>query len=188
MNKQYIIRMLSVSGVVLATMLSMSSYDGVAHASDCKGEPAPPKWLQSTFLETHNDDLLNQALGKPLQGGLCQGKVYTVQKNIRLYRSWNSTNPGSKLGVWWSFFPPQGAIEDYRKEYEICYQWSPLDRLVSCELKAGRQVVIGNGQSAECSPYLTYPTSPGKQIYVPDPKSAFSECQSSTGVFSWRAR
>lgn len=172
--------LLKCVGLILLTVHT------VANANECLGKPTPPAWLKSTFREVHNEHLLHKALGAPLKGGLCRGKVYVLDKPIRLYRAWNSTNPSSKLGAWWAFFPPQGAIKDYRKDYEICYQWSPIDKLVSCEIKAGTEVVIGNGQSAQCSPYLTYPTSAAKQIYISEPSTVVSKCETAIGVFSWR--
>lgn len=156
------------------------------YANECQGKPTPPIWLKSTFREIHDDSLLNKALGEPLNGGLCQGKVYVLNKSIRLYRVWNSTNPDSKLGNWWPFLPPKGAIKNYRKNYAICYQWSPLDKLISCKIKIGTKVVIGNGQSAKCSPYLTYPTSAVKQIFISTPSKNLSKCKTFIGVFRWQ--
>ncbi|MVD33254.1 hypothetical protein D6U54_19075, partial [Vibrio cholerae] len=61
---------------------------------------------------------------------------------------------------------PSGYTADYRKNFEICYQWSPLDKLAKCTLKAGTKVVVGNGQSAKCSEYLSYPVSEKQQVFI----------------------
>jgi len=84
---------------IVAVIILLTVVD-VSYASECRGKAEPPSYLHSTFREIQNNQLLNKALGKPLEGGLCQGKVYVLDKAIRLYRAFNSTNPISKTGVW----------------------------------------------------------------------------------------
>lgn len=78
-------------------------------------------------------------------------------------------------------------MADYRAGYEICYQWSPLDKLVRCRLNPGTRVVVGTGQSARCSPYLSYPASPKKQIYLDNAAGSVIDCTAYDAVFDWQA-
>ncbi|MCP4712803.1 MAG: hypothetical protein GY869_29600 [Planctomycetes bacterium] len=157
--------------------------------SPCPGDVDPPADLADKFTAGEDADLLARALGKPDEGKLCQGKVYMAnpESNVRVYRARNSTNPTSKMGKWWAFNIPEGKISQYRPDYEICYQWSPLDKLTICTLQADRNIVIGTGQSAECSQYLTYPASAKKQIYIEGASDLLIDCSDYYGEFSWKA-
>ncbi|MCM0149691.1 hypothetical protein KCN56_14160 [Photobacterium galatheae] len=104
---------------------------------------------------------------------------------LTIYRAWNSTNPNSQYGAWWATSQPDGKVAQYRAGYEICYQWSPLDKLTRCELKSGSKLVIGNGQSAQCSQWLTYPVSADQQLYLEDTASLVGNCQTYDAVFGW---
>ncbi len=91
--------------------------------AQCQGNVVlPPSWQGIATAVTHptpsQQMLLNSAIGKPTQGKLCQGQVYTVNAPTTLYRAWNSTNPNSRLGSWWAMDAPQGAVAQYRKNYE----------------------------------------------------------------------
>lgn len=153
--------------------------------------PAPsplPAPLAAHFEPADDPALLAKALGEPDKGGLCQGQVYQSKPGaqVTLYRAWNSTNPRSQLGNWWAFHQPEGKVADYRRDYEICYQWSPLDMLVRCALKPGTKVVVGGGQSALCSPYLSYPASDKLQVFIDNAAPSLADCATFEGVFSWR--
>lgn len=154
----------------------------------CPGSVNPPIELEDNFLPDEDESLLIESLGKPGEGGLCQGKVYKTKENthVNIYRAWNSTHPDSKMGKWWSFEIPTGLVAQYRIAYEICYGWSPLDKMTHCTLKPGAPVVIGTGQSAKCSEYLTYPASAMKQIYIKDAPEWVCDCVSYDGEFSWK--
>lgn len=154
----------------------------------CQGDVALPQGLAPHFEATQDPALLKSALGEPEQGKLCQGQVYQSKPDAQvvLFRAWNSTNPNSQFGKWWAFHQPNGKIAAYRADYEICYQWSPLDKLVRCTLKPGTKVVVGNGQSAKCSEYLTYPTSDKQQVYLVDAEDAVTNCTEYDGVMSWQ--
>lgn len=156
-------------------------------ATECKGSVDLPEELLGKFVPVEAPELLGAALGAPGKGGLCQGRVYQSREgvDVLLWRAWNSTNPGSRLGQWWAWQLPQGEVSLYRADYEICYQWSPLDRLVRCKLKPGVKLVVGTGQSAVCSNYLFYEVSPAQQIYLSDASDALSECTDWTGEFQW---
>lgn len=155
----------------------------------CHGTTDLPPQYAGMFDAITDDTLLQSALGEPNKGMLCQGQVYQAKQNINvtLYRAWNSTNPNSRLGKWWAFNQPDGMVAKYRSEFEICYQWSPLDSMVECTLDAGTKVVVGTGQSAECSQYLTYPVSASKQVYIQDASASVANCKDYNGVFDWQA-
>jgi len=154
----------------------------------CLGSSNLSEILKISFLITEDEKLLSGSIGAPDKGKLCQGQVYKSKEDskITIFRVWNSTNPNSKLGKWWAFHKPSGKISNYRSEYEICPEWSPLDKLVSCTLKPGATVVVGTGQSAECSEYLTYPTSDKQQIYINDASLSVENCTLLDGEFSWK--
>ncbi len=183
--------------VSLFTILLLALYGCASHklerpASDtatpsCAGSVDLLARLAKKFEPADNERLLSEALGGPKQGKLCQGKVYKSKSSgIMIFRAWNSTNPNSKLGKWWAFHKPAGKVSAYRSDYEICYQWSPLDKLVRCRLKPGIEVVVGTGQSADCSEYLSYPISDKQQIYIDDASMSVTDCVVFDGVFEWR--
>lgn len=154
----------------------------------CLGDPDIPAEMRGLFETVEDRQLLESALGPPEGGMLCQGKVYRVRKDaeVTIYRAWNSTNPKSRLGKWWAFSRPQGSVARYRQGFEICYQWSSLDKLTRCSLKPGSTVVVGTGQSAECSEYLEYPASAAKQIYIAEAPSSVARCSDYDALFSWQ--
>ena len=153
----------------------------------CIGSVELPQELALQFTPVQDEALLSEALGEPLRGKLCQGKVYQSKKDTQvvIYRAWNSTNPNSKLGQWWSFVQPVGRISEYREDYEICYQWSPLDKMVKCTLKPETNVIVGNGQSATCSEYLKYKISEKQQVYIADTSNTVVGCEEYNGVMAW---
>ncbi|WP_116472978.1 hypothetical protein [Zobellella maritima] len=154
----------------------------------CIGSAELPQNIASQFEVAEDMQLLNEALGEPEKGKLCQGQVYKSKKDtqVMIFRAWNSTNPNSQYGNWWAFNQPAGPISAYRSDYEICYQWSPLDKMVACTLKPETKVVVGNGQSARCSEYLTYPVSEKQQIYIVDAVDSVENCTFYEGVMSWQ--
>ena len=158
-------------------------------AEACIGDTALPASLEGKFEPIDDLALLNNALGDPTKGGLCQGQVYQAKagQSIILYRAWNSTNPHSQMGRWWAAEIPDGKTADYREDYEICYQWSPLDKLTRCDLAPGAKVVVGTGQSAECSQYLTYGVSASKQVYIENAADFMSNCDVFDDNFNWQA-
>ena len=183
-----------LASVLVLTLFGCASYPSEKEiqitdtAQLCLGSTKLPEELSGKFEATEDKQLLNIALGNPNKGKLCQGQVYKSTDNgqITIFRAWNSTNPNSKFGNWWAFQKPTGKISSYRSEYEICYQWSPLDKLVSCTLKPETKVVVGNGQSAECSAYLTYQVSDKQQIYIEDASVSLTNCTIFDGKFSWK--
>ena len=178
---------LSTLTVIIAGCVNNPTQSLSTVAPECEGSVELPPHLATLFKPIEDTTLLDNALGEPNRGGLCQGQVYVSLEEtpVQIYRAWNSTNPGSQFGNWWAFEKPAGAVADYREDYEICYQWSPLDRMVSCTLSPGTKVVVGNGQSAECSQYLTYPVSDKQQVYIEDSASAVIDCTDHIGVLTW---
>ena len=153
--------------------------------NDCVGSTKIREGLSESFNLIEDPELLSQSLGEPLKGKLCQGAVYQSTQEVVVYRAWNSTNPHSQYGQWWSFDYPTGLSADYREDYEICYQWSPLDKLTQCTLKPGSKVVVGNGQSATCSDYLSYPVSETQQVFISSASDAVLNCVNFDSVMSW---
>lgn len=117
--------------------------DGIA----CVGplQPPPPG-----LTPVQDAALLQQALGKSGAGKICAGQVYQASQPIQLYRVWDSSKSYTQLGQWWSATLAQGPKAAYQRANAICPSWSALDQQVSCQLKAGSLVVIGNTQSADC--------------------------------------
>lgn len=184
-------RIFWLSGVIfLAGCSQFASEEQQATAEvtqQCLGNTTLPPRLANQFYQVTDPALLAESKGAPDQGKLCQGAVYQAKPKTQvvIYRAWNSTNPNSKLGQWWSFSEPSGPIALYRKNNQICYQWSPLDKLVRCTIKPGAKIVVGNGQSAQCSQYLSYPVSATQQVYLSDADGSVKDCDTYTGVISW---
>ncbi|GIC76551.1 hypothetical protein [Moritella sp. F3] len=156
-------------------------------AAECAGDMELPVEFSRKFTAVSDPALLAQSIGEPDEGKLCQGQVYVAKQNtqIMLFRAWNSSNSASEFGEWWALKSPRGQIAQYRSDYQICYQWSPLDKMTLCSLKAGAKVVIGTGQSATCSSYLDYPTSAKKQVYVANAEANLFDCNSYNAEFNW---
>lgn len=133
-------------------------------APQCVGSISDPP----NFTPTGNTELLAQTIGQPLQGKLCMGRTYTTLQPITVYRLWNRSRPYTQHGVWWSLERPTGTIESLRERLEICREWSPLDVLSECTLRAQTPVVYGIGQSARCEGGITYPPSAEMQLYIPN--------------------
>lgn len=190
MNRLSAVALLVVS--ILASAGFSASADTEVAPSQCKpaclGTTELPAALSGQFVAVQDCALLAKAIGQPNAGSLCQGQVYESKGDSRvaLFRAWNSTNPGSKLGNWWAFDKPEGRVADYRMGFEICYQWSPLDMLVRCTLKPGTKVVVGTGQSAQCSQYLSYPVSDRQQVYIENAGESVVDCATQDGVFAWQ--
>lgn len=135
--------------------------DGIA----CVGKVAEPV---AGLTEISNGALLMKAQHATDKGGICSGKVFSVTAPVVLYRVYDTSNPHAKYGGWWTLKRPSGSREDYRAANAICKEWSGLDRLVSCELRPGTEVVIGTAQSAVCSDGSIYPKTAENQVFVPN--------------------
>ncbi|MBQ4810829.1 hypothetical protein A7985_10295 [Pseudoalteromonas luteoviolacea] len=187
-NKKVLAQFSSVAFGVLAlsacSSINLTSHEIASQhvTAQCRGQIE-----QHAELQLLPNAQIPQGVVQPVgKGGLCKAQVFIAKEDITIWRAWNSEYSGSKLGKWWTFNKPLGSISKYRRENVICPSYSPLDMLVSCKLKAGTQVVIGPGQSAQCSEYFTYPASKTNQIYVADATNVVSECQTYDGRFSWQ--
>lgn len=156
-------------------------------AAECAGDMELPVEFSRKFTAVSDPELLAESIGAPSQGKLCQGQVYVAKQNtqIMLFRAWNGTNPASKFGDWWALKSPRGQVAQYRSDYQICYQWTPMDKMTLCSLKAGAKVVIGTGQSASCSQFLDYPSSDKKQVYLANAEADLYDCNSYNAEFNW---
>jgi hypothetical protein len=99
--------------------------------------------------------LLEEAVKPRGMGGVSRGTLLTLEEDTTVYRMWDgpgdsSTGTGTitnELGQWWTFSPPSGTVEQYRKKYAICTGWNDLRWISVCTLKAGATVVVGPTQS-----------------------------------------
>jgi hypothetical protein len=110
--------------------------------------------------------LLASALGAAGAGKLCAGAVFEAMRPLVVYRVWQRDRPYTELGRWWAFERPEGPREQYRARNAICPEWSALDALSRCELRAGARFVLGPGQSARCEGGATLAASPTNQVYI----------------------
>lgn len=135
--------------------------------------------LKTKFNVIDLPQMRQKAIGKPGEGGLCQGQVFQVKDNaiIRVYRMWSRQAPLTKWGHWWTLKKPSGSLFQYRRDYAICYHAFPIDSLVSCQLKANALVVAGPGQSAFCDNGSYYLPSAAIQVYIEDVSSAVINCR-----------
>ena len=118
------------------------------------------------LVEAGNPTLLAKAQFQSGKGGVCLAKVFSATTPVVLYRVFDASNPYSRFGSWWSLKRPSGSRDDYRVAFAICREWSSLDRLISCEVRPGTQIVVGTTQSAECSDGSTYAKTAENQVFV----------------------
>lgn len=156
------------------------------NVQQCVGEVVAPPIFVPLLTEVDDIDIVAGSVKANGEGGLCKAKAYRVNKPFEIYRAWNSNNPASEKGNWWSFSMPSGKMAEYRRDYAICPKWSPLDMMTRCIVKQGTHLVLGTGQSAMCNPFLTYKKSPGIQIYIENAGQSTMECKSYFGMFSWQ--
>lgn len=176
---------------ILMSMIFLC-FGQLSYANDCVGTVNLPSSVSDKLKKVDDQPLLNQSLGQKGEGKLCQGQVYEVLKPITIYRTWNSNNSNSAKGNWWSFDKPEGRIQQYRANNELCPAWSPIDKLEVCELSAKALLVVGTGQSAKCDSYLTYSTSPTQQIYLPysdsgAPNDHLENCYVESALVAWQS-
>ena len=116
--------------------------------------------------ESGNPTLVAKARMTSGKGGVCAAKVFAATKPVVLYRVFDSSKPYTKYGSWWSLNPPGSSRAEYRAANAICPEWSKLDRVVSCEVRPGTQVVLGTTQSAECADGSAYGKTSQTQVLV----------------------
>lgn len=116
--------------------------------------------------EAANASLLSKAQMQTGKGGVCSAKVFSATAPVVLYRVFDAGRPHTKFGGWWSLRHPGHSKLQYRAANAICPEWSPLDRLVSCEVRPGTQIVLGTTQSAECADGSTYAKTAETPVFV----------------------
>ena len=152
MPKSFMVVVITLVSICLASCSGISTHvkstaigkDGIACVGDVMD---PPPGL----VEAKDEALLTKTLGVSGKGNLCTGKVFKVTYPLTVYRVWNNSKSYTEFGPWWSFSPPQGPRDAYREANAICPEWSALDRMSVCSLKMGAVIVIGPGQSADCT-------------------------------------
>ena len=189
-----------IPGIVLVMLTGCASYEqnsqkespktidepAATQHYQCAGEVGAPPIFVPLLTEVDDPSLVSDSIKGPTEGYLCQAKAYKVNKSFEIFRAWNSNNPGSEKGKWWSFKMPSGRVSEFREDFAVCPRWSPLDMMTRCTLKEGAHLVLGTGQSAFCNKYLTYPPSPEIQIYLADAGESVLECKTYFGVFNWQ--
>lgn len=120
------------------------------------------------LFETANPALLSIAQRPSDKGGVCAARVFAATAPVVLYRVFDSSWPYTKFGSWWSLKRPGGSKAAYRAANAICPEWSNLDRMVSCEIRPGTQVVLGTTQSAQCADGTLYAKTEETQVFVPN--------------------
>lgn len=115
-----------------------------------------------------NEQLIAAARGQPRQGGVCAAAVFAAVEAVQVYRVYRSGNP-SPYGRWWSLTRPNGSREQYMTANAICPEWGTLDRIISCRLKPGSQIVLGTTQSMSCpESKIDYEMTADIQVYIPN--------------------
>jgi len=136
------------------------------NTTTCIGDIQP---VPAGLVAADDPELLQAALGGPMQGRLCKGQVFVALQPVLVYRGWNHANPNSLYGSWWTFTKPPSTRAQYRIDYAICPSWNPLTRMSVCQVKVGSKLVVGPGQSAACpDDQLSYAASPHNQIFLPN--------------------
>lgn len=158
----------TVFALLLTGCASLSTVEGPAPVGldgmACVGRVGKP--LPDADAVPASDDLaLKEAQAVSGKGGICAGKVFIAQRDVRVYRVWDASRSSPEFGRWWALDKPVGPRETYRQEVAICAAWSALDRLISCDIKTGSVLVIGTTQSVDCADG-PIPKSAAKQVYL----------------------
>jgi|GEM_PF-6578491 len=146
----------------------------------------------------HHQELLQKALGNPGKGGLCNAKVFIVDKPFRLYRAYGKEY--QKLGRWWGLSSPYvnsgfqtdadfspmhtpipsriGTKAEYRTNFGVCPEWNTLDKVTSCPIKPGTLIVVGPGQSVD----ICTTDKDGKPVVSPEKPVAYPK--STTPIYN----
>src|SRR5262245_8328468 len=150
-----------------------------------------PEFAPLTELDSFGD-LVNDFIGRPGQGKLCEARVFTVapegENELKVYRAWNN-GAGRKWGRWWSFNPPSnfGNEAIYRRHHGLCPSEGPadkLDRVLVCTLRVDAEFAVGPGQSKDCPDGVTVPQTQTNQVYMPMGPATFSQWVTRCEVFT----
>lgn len=185
MNKITVIAL----AITIAMLTTFTMSYGNGESKDCIGvidsHPEALDLITGSFDITDVNVLKNSVFPKD-KGGLCKGSIFKVEKPIVVYRVWNSSYEPSAKGNWWTFDKPTGTLEKFRKDYAVCCQWGPKDKMDSCTLKVGSKIVVGPGQSVDCTQEKNrggndcndtrYEISEKNQVYIHDPVNNVENC------------
>lgn len=116
----------------------------------------------------HNNSLLKKSQFETGKGGVCAAQSFVTIAPLNVYRVYDEEKSWSVYGGWWAMNRPSGSKDDYRKNNAICKEWSNLDRLISCQVKIGSEIVLGTTQSVTCEDGTTYSKTATVQIYIPN--------------------
>lgn len=156
--------LLSVSGCTSITKQATQADTGI-DGEACVGSI---EGMNPALETSSNATLLGKAQQPSGKGGTCAAKVVSVNSPVVLYRVFDASKPYSKFGSWWALDTPTGPKDSYRAAFAICPEWSNLDRVVSCEVRPGTQLVIGTTQSATCADGSVLPKTKEIQVFVPN--------------------
>lgn len=168
------------------------------------GRHVDPTHVPDPEILHRAQDLMQKALGNPGQGGLCNAKVYIIDKPFRLYRAYGKDY--QKIGGWWGlsspyvttkfpeyYFSPEqdrptgylpksfegiGTKANYQANFGVCPSWNTLARVTSCPIKAGTLVVVGPGQSVD----ICDTDKDGNPVVAPQKPVAYP--QNTTTIFN----
>lgn len=161
--------LLYFSAVLLSACASVSELPTAVAGIDgqaCVG--AAPASVIDGLSPASNAALQAKAQFASDKGGVCSAKIYTVAAPLQVYRVFDEQRPWTAYGGWWSMSRPSGPKENYRAQNAICSEWSNLDRLMTCQLKVGAEVVLGTTQSVTCKDGTVYPKTAAMQVYLPN--------------------
>lgn len=165
--------MINLRAVAISFSLVLSGCANLANnagSSERGIDGVPCVGSVATFVEglseAGNASLLAKAQMPTGKGGVCSAKVFSATAPVVLYRVFDASKPYTKFGGWWSLKRPGNSKPDYRAANAICPEWSNLDRLVSCEVRPGTQIVLGTTQSAECADGSIYSKTAENQVFV----------------------
>ena len=102
------------------------------------------------------------------QGNVSRAMVIQLTQDIHVFRLWSgpekkdANGRTNRIGSWWTYDPPRGAVDQYRVDYEICRAWNDLSWVATCTLRKGTIVAIGPGNSVSAE---TCGDSTGKEHY-----------------------
>lgn len=140
----------------------------------------------SSPLDSTDTELLKRAVLTKDEGGLCMGSIFVVKKPIVVYRVWNKNESKTAKGRWWTFDKPTGTLQGFREDYEVCCQWGPKNKVDACSLKVGSKIVVGPGQSVDCTKVVNhcgpdckdtrYEISEKNQVFILVPEQDLENC------------
>ncbi|HLX54999.1 MAG TPA: hypothetical protein VKR58_13725, partial [Aquella sp.] len=111
-----------------------------------------------------------EALGDANSGGLCNAKVFRLDKPYTVFRAYGGS--ASEIGRWWGWTPPyydNGTKANYVQRYNMCPEWgNTLSNVISCRVNAGTLIVMGPGQDVTCVDGTKHNQSKVNQVYIPN--------------------